>query len=106
MAERRRTVGTETWYRLREWDKGQAAAERLAAQAIQAEGYKSVDPSHPVGGPDGLKDIVCSKDGRKWVGACYFPRGEQKFSSIERKFKKDLKGVAKNKASGLVFVTN
>lgn len=31
---RRRTNGEETWYRLREWTKGQAPAERLSLQKI------------------------------------------------------------------------
>ena len=48
----------ETWHRLREWTAGSAAAERLAAQVLLADGYTSVDPSHPLGGPDGGKDLL------------------------------------------------
>jgi len=33
------------------------------------EGYEAIDPSHPLGGQDGLKDIVCAKDGVKSTGA-------------------------------------
>ena len=46
----RRTEGRETWHRLLEWDKGQAPSERLAALLLANEGFKNVDPSHPLGG--------------------------------------------------------
>lgn len=96
----------ETWHRLLQWTYGQAPSERLAAQVLISEGYVSVDPSHPLGGPDGGKDAVCNKDGKKWVMAAYFPRGQQSFSAIKKKFIDDLDGVATNNAQGLVFVTN
>ena len=40
----------ETWHRLRDWTLGQSPSERLAAQVLIFEGYKSVNPSHPLGG--------------------------------------------------------
>ncbi len=43
----RRTEGRETFYRLLEWDKGQAASERLAALILEQEGFRDIDPSHP-----------------------------------------------------------
>src|SRR5215831_9131187 len=86
----RRSGGRETWHRLRDWDEGSGKAERLAAQILIAEGFTSVDPSHPLGGRDGLKDIVCERDGRRWRAAAWFPRGERKFSQIQKKFKHDL----------------
>ena len=46
----------ETWHRLREWTSGQTPSERLAAQLLVASDYKDVDPSHPLGGPDGGRD--------------------------------------------------
>ena len=55
---RRRTDGDETWMRLQTWTKGQKPAERLAAHILSTEGYQSIDPSHPLGGRDGIKDIV------------------------------------------------
>jgi len=96
----------ETWHRLREWTNGQPPSERLAAQILLHEGYKNLDPSHPLGGKDGTKDAICQKDGQKWVMAVYFPRGQKSFNDIEEKFLNDLKGVQSNKADALAFVTN
>ncbi len=101
---RRRGQGSETWNRLREWDKGSAASERLAGHLLRAEGYQSVDPSHPLGGRDGLKDIVCTKDGIQWRSACFFPRRPQTVSAIEKKFIKDLGDLTGEQ--GFVFLTN
>lgn len=106
MNNRRRLNGEETWYRLREWSKGQAPAERLAGSVLHSEGYLSIDPSHPLGGPDGIKDLICNKDGVSWVGACYFPRGQKSFSTIKEKFLNDLEGIEKNNVHGLAFITN
>lgn len=102
----RRNDGRETWHRLLEWDKGQAPAERLAAVVLFSDGFRNVDPSHPLGGRDGLKDMVLTNNGTKWIGAVYFPRGQQSFSDIKSKFVHDLEGVKQNKANGVVFVTN
>lgn len=99
-------AGRDTWHSLQEWDREQAVAERLVAQVILIEGYKSVDPSHPLGGPDGLKDIVCEHNDKSYVVACYFPRTRQKYTAIKKKFLGDSEGVHKNKAEGFVFVTN
>jgi len=103
---RRRTEGRETWARLLEWDRGQAAAERLSAQLLRAEGFQSVDPSHPLGGRDGLKDILCVRDGLRWLGAAYFPRGQQPFAAIKAKSVGDAAGVAVNNVDGIAFITN
>lgn len=96
----------ETWHRLREWTNGQTPSERLAAQILLHEGYESLDPSHPLGGKDGGKDAVCQKGNQKWLMAVYFPRGQQDFNEIEKKFLHDLKGVKTNTADALAFVTN
>lgn len=96
----------ETWHRLREWTQGSAVSERLAAQILLDQDYKDFDPSHPLGGPDGGKDALCSKNGKRWIMAVYFPRGQLQFSIIKKKFLNDLAGVAKNAVDGLVFVTN
>ncbi|ARV61192.1 hypothetical protein BZZ01_23545 [Nostocales cyanobacterium HT-58-2] len=96
----------ETWHRLREWTNGQAPSERLAAQILLHEGYKDLDPSHPLGGKDGKKDALCKKDGQQWLMAVYFPRGQKNFDDIKNKFLHDLKGVKANKADALAFVTN
>lgn len=103
---RRRTDGDETWHRLKDWTKGQKPAERLASHILHSEEYKSIDPSHPLGGRDGIKDIICSKDGLNWVGACYFPRSQQSFSKIKEKFENDCKGIKKNLVDGIIFITN
>jgi len=98
--------GRETWHRLLEWDRGQAPSERLTAIILSNEGFQNVDPSHPLGGKDGLKDMVISYEGKRWIGAVYFPRGQQSFSDIKDKFIHDLDGVKQNGANGLAFVTN
>lgn len=102
----RRKSGRETFARLLDWDAGQAPAERLAGHLLRLEGFKELDPSHPLGGPDGLKDIVCKKDGREWIAAAYFPRGQQSIKQIKQKWDHDTQGVAKHKVDGFVFVTN
>jgi hypothetical protein len=103
---RRRAAGNETWFRLREWNKGQADSERLASHILRVEGFTSIDPIHPLGGKDGLRDVICERNGRKWIGACYFPRGQQTFNAIRKKFSNDLKGVAESQVEGMALVTN
>lgn len=103
---RRRTDGDETWFRLREWTKDQKPAERMSAQILQFEGFSCIDPTHPLGGKDGAKDIVCFKNGVKWIGAVYFPRGQKSFREIKKKFNDDFLGVEKNNATCFVFITN
>ena len=63
---------TNTYQILINWDKGQAFAERMAAKIIGIEGYQEIDPQSPVGGPDGTKDIICYKEGEKFVVGCFF----------------------------------
>lgn len=103
---KRRTDGDESWNRLLTWTKGQKPSERLAVHILRAEGFKSVDPSHPLGGKDGLKDIIARKDNIKWIGAAYFPRGQKSFKEIKQKFIDDSKGIEENEVSGMAFVTN
>lgn len=102
----RRTEGRETFYRLLEWDKGQAASERLAALILEQEGFRDIDPSHPLGGKDGGKDMLCEFNSFKWIGAVYFPRGQQSFNEIKKKYRHDLEGVYRNEAKGIAFITN
>jgi hypothetical protein len=106
MEHERRTGGRETWNRLREWDKGQSESERLAARLLPNEGFCAVDPSHPLGGRDGGKDVACKRDGKSWIVAAYFPRGQQLDSAIRTKFGEDAKKVSHLKADGIVFFTN
>lgn len=103
---RRRTDGDETWMRLQTWIKGQKSSERLSAHILSSEGYHNIDPSHPLGGRDGIKDITCTKDGMKWIAGCYFPREQKLFKEIKEKFIGDFKGIEQNNADGIVFITN
>ncbi|HWA53817.1 MAG TPA: hypothetical protein VG816_06555 [Solirubrobacterales bacterium] len=96
----------ETWQRLLEWTRGQTPSERLAAQIVLEGGFENVDPIHPLGGKDGGKDALMEKDGEPWIMSVYFPRGQQSYNEIEKKFIADFAGVAKNEAKGMAFVTN
>ena len=96
----------ETWYRLREWTNGQAPSERLAAQVLLAEGFTRMDPSHPLGGPDEGKDALLCRGCESWIMAVYFPRGQQSFADIKKKFVADFRGVRAHNARGMVFVIN
>ncbi len=91
---------------LKNWRFGRTIAECLAADILSLEGFKSIDPQAPIGGPDGVKDILCEKDGINMVCGVYFPSTDQAFSSIKEKFENDLEGVHKNKRNGFVFITN
>lgn len=96
----------ETWWRLFNWQGSQAEEERMAAQVVAAEGYEGLDPSHPLGGPDGGRDAHCTKGGRPWIMAVYFSRGERAFKEIEAKLVSDIEAARKHSPVGVVFVTN
>jgi len=96
----------ETWHRLREWTNGQTRSERLAAQILINEGFKGLDPSHPLGGPDKGKDAICYLGEDKWVMAVYFARGEKKISEIKKKLQNDISVALKHEPYGIAFVTN
>lgn len=96
----------ETWHRLREWSYGQTPSERLAALMLDEEGFTDIDPSHPLGGKDGGRDGECTRDSSKWTWAVYFPRGQQDFTTIEKKLKDDIAAARKHKPVGIAFVTN
>lgn len=87
----------ETWHRLREWTAGQGPSERMAALLLAGEGYTALDPSHPA---------TAMKDGRRVVMAVYFPRGEQSFKALKKKFVSDLAGARANGGAAFAFVTN
>lgn len=96
----------DTEIKLSIWRDGQTKAERLCANLLDLDGFHSIDPQCPLGGPDGIKDIVCEKNGWKYIGAAYFPTTTQEFKAIKGKFQDDIKGVLKNKADGIAFFTN
>lgn len=96
----------ESWHRLLEWTQSAAHAERLAAQILHAEGFEDIDPSHPLGGPDGGVDIACTRNGEAYVAAVHFPRGQRPFSETKSKFEQDFAKVDVDEVAGFVFVTN
>ena len=91
---------------LRDWRYGNTQAERLCAAILHLESFEGVDPQHPLGGPDGLKDVRCSKDGKTWIAAAYFPPTPSTFSEIRTKFDHDFAGVAANGAHAFAFFVN
>ncbi len=91
---------------LRDWRYGQAQAERLVAALLHLEGFDAVDPQHPLGGPDGLKDVKCQKDGLSWIAGAYFPTTKVDLTKIKAKFSGDFVGVKKNGAQAFAFFVN
>jgi hypothetical protein len=102
----RRTGGRETWHRLLEWDKAQSESERLAARLLATQGYEGIDPSHPLGGSDAGKDIVCLRGGQRCLVAVYFPRGQQRIGQIKEKLDSDLSKLRVLDHPYIVFFTN
>jgi hypothetical protein len=96
----------ETYHRLLFWTYGQALSERLAGHLLVAAGYETLDPSHPLGGPDQGADAMCIRDGQKWVMASYFPYGPQPFTEILAKLKADIRAALHRDPQGVAFVTN
>ncbi|MCI1780181.1 MAG: hypothetical protein LKI53_09540 [Bacteroidales bacterium] len=102
----RRAQGVETFERLRNWERGQTASEKLSAQFLIYNKYININPSHPRGGPDGGKDIICYKGRKKMIVACFFPKSKRPFSEIKNKFINDSQGISKNNGDGFIFITN
>ncbi len=96
----------DTELKLIHWRGDQIGAERLAAAILHIDGFASVDPQCPLGGPDGLKDLICEKNGWRYVAAAYFPNSELKFKTTRDKFAGDLQGVSDNSTDGIVFISN
>lgn len=95
----------DTELRLVAWRDGSTQAERLSAAILRLSGYEGIDPQAPIGGPDGGKDIICSRGGFVWTGAVYFPPTPVAFSSVKRKFQSDL-GKVPSTNRGFAFITN
>lgn len=95
-----------TEIKLKNWRDGQTQAERLCAAILQLQEFDEIDPQAPLGGADGIKDILCSKNEIRYVAAAYFPTTDKSFSDVKKKFLGDLKGVKQNKRDGFVFFTN
>jgi hypothetical protein len=97
---------TSTDLVLWDWRWGPTQAERLCADLLQVEGFTSVDPQCPLGGPDGRKDILCVRDERAWLAAVYFPATRSDRPDVEEKFRHDLEGCARHSRDGFAFFTN
>ena len=91
---------------LKDWSTGQTGTERLCADVFRLDGFVDIDPQAPFGGPDGGKDLLCSKDDVTYVAAVYFPKGQVTFSHIKRKFSDDLKKSLKYGRKGFIFFSN
>jgi hypothetical protein len=78
----------------------------MSAGLLTLAGFTQVEPQQPLGGPDGGRDIVCRRDGRKFVAACYFPGKSVTFSAVSKKFNLDLTAALKHTPQGFVFLTN
>jgi hypothetical protein len=98
----------ETRTRLTIWERSSAKGEYLAAQVLRLEKFTRIDPIHPLGGPDGKKDLICYWQDVRCVAACWFPNNSHEKTEAEllEKFEQDLAGVSQNGARGFVFVTN
>jgi len=91
---------------LKAWRFGGTQSERLCASILHSEGFSRVDPQCPLGGPDGIKDVLYELNGWRYVAACYFPTTEKEFKYVKEKFEGDFKGVERNFAKGIAFFTN
>ncbi|SFS17913.1 Fic family protein [Granulicella pectinivorans] len=96
----------DTEGKIRDWRSGTTQAERMCAALLHLEGYEDIDPQHPLGGPDGLKDVLCKKNGKKWVAAAFFPPTLPTLKQIKDKFAHDLDGVTGNDADAMAFFVN
>jgi len=70
------------------------------------EGFSDIDPQCPLGGPDGRKDILCTRGGEDWLAAVYFPPTRSNFNDVKEKFCHDFEGVARHNRDGFAFLTN
>ena len=86
------------------WTYEQAPSERLAGHILAASGYESLDPSHPLGGPDQGADAVCLKHGCRWVMAVYFPYGPQSLTAIKKKLVDDVEAARHREPFGVHHV--
>jgi fido (protein-threonine AMPylation protein) len=98
--------GARTEAMLRDWRYGPVQAERLVGALLHLEEFEDVDPQHPLGGPDGLKDVLSRRNAMVWVSAAYFPPTASTFKEVKEKFEHDMEGVKKNSATGFCFFSN
>jgi hypothetical protein len=104
---KRKKMSVDTERTLNDWRFGSIQAELLCSAILNTEGYHSVDPQCPLGGPDGLKDVIFSNRlFEKYIAGVFFPSTDQTFGKIKEKFEHDLEGTIKNEATGIYFFTN
>ena len=98
----------ETWHWLLWWTSGRTPSERMAAHIIVETGYKDVELTHPLGGPDHGADATCTKDGESCLMAAYFPLGPKTFATVNRKLTDDLAAAeaGEREFTRMAFVTN
>jgi hypothetical protein len=77
--------------------QGQPSPLRSYPERVRAP---YVDPQAPLGGPDGKKDLVAWRDGKKYIAACYFPTALVDFAGITRKYKSDYPGLSPTGPTG------
>jgi hypothetical protein len=106
MREKYKRANDTTIASLQNWTEAQKVPERLCAAILHLENYKNLEPSHPTGGPDSGKDLICNKDNKKFIGAVSFNRDVQPFTKVKNKFKKDLLAASKHEPDGIIFFTN
>lgn len=91
---------------LANWEDGSGNAERLCSDLLRLDDFEDIDPQHPLGGPDGGKDILCSKRANTFVAAAHFPTQSIKFAETQKKFRDDLEASLNHKRDGFIFLTN
>ena len=85
--------GDKTYQALTEWFGSSKDSERMCAQLASIEGFVALDPSHPLGGPDGKQDALVLLDGERKMMAVSFSREKLSFQRLRKKFVGDCKGI-------------
>lgn len=100
------TSGDRSYRALSFWLGGGKDSERMCAQLASIEGYSSVDPTHPLGGPDGKCDAQLMLGDECKIMAVSFSREPVSFAETRKKILSDCSGISKNGANGIVFFCN
>jgi hypothetical protein len=102
-----RTRRGETWQRSQEPTNGSPQSERLTAQILLFDRYEDVNPSHPLGGANGRKDILCTRDGLRGWGSRVLSEGTTRFRNDQEQLTDDLRKVNQESPFGrFLFVRN
>lgn len=98
--------GDHSYRELSFWQGSGKGSERMCAQLASIEGYSSVDPTHPLGGPDGKCDAQLMLGDDRKIMAVSFSHDPVPFAETQKKFRLDCAGISENGASGIVFFCN